>query len=120
QVRESPCDPRPSGLYDPFDLAACRSDPVGTVAASRPLGWTRGLSQRSAASRPLQVATPGGKPMRHSFALSLAALTVSAVALAQPAKPETAATVNGETISLADVDAVLKHMLPLTPLTAAQ
>ncbi|MBN9118462.1 MAG: peptidylprolyl isomerase [Planctomycetes bacterium] len=59
--------------------------------------------------------------MRHSFALSLAALTAATVALAQPsAKPDNAATVNGETIPLADVDAVLKHTLPLTPLTAAQ
>ncbi len=53
--------------------------------------------------------------------LSLAALAVATVVLAQPpAKPEVAATVNGETISLAEVDAVLKHTLPLTPLTAAQ
>ena len=61
--------------------------------------------------------------MRRSFALSLAALLVAAVALAQPpAKPDpnVAATVNGENITLADVDAVLKHTLPLTPLTAAQ
>jgi peptidyl-prolyl cis-trans isomerase C len=61
--------------------------------------------------------------MRHSFALSLAALAVGTVALAQPpAKPDpnVAATVNGENITLADVDAVLKHTLPLTPLTAAQ
>lgn len=56
--------------------------------------------------------------MRHAFPVLLAA---SAVALAQPpAKPEIAATVNGETIALADVDAVLKHTLPLTPLTAQQ
>lgn len=56
--------------------------------------------------------------MRHAFTVLLAA---SAVALAQPpAKPEIAATVNGEVITLAEVDAVLKHTLPLTPLTAAQ
>jgi peptidyl-prolyl cis-trans isomerase C len=57
--------------------------------------------------------------MRHS--LALAALAAATVALAQPpAKPDVAATVNGETITLAEVDAVLKHTLPLTPLTAAQ
>ena len=53
--------------------------------------------------------------MRHSF-LALAALAVVAVAVAQPP----AATVNGESIALADVDAVLTTTLPLTPLTAAQ
>src|SRR5215207_6800172 len=50
-------------------------------------------------------------------------LLSAAVALAQPpAKPDpnVAATVNGENITLADVDAVLKHTLPLAPLTAAQ
>lgn len=57
--------------------------------------------------------------------LALAALAAATVALAQPpaeppAKPDVAATVNGETITLAEVDAVLKHTLPLTPLTAAQ
>jgi peptidyl-prolyl cis-trans isomerase C len=56
--------------------------------------------------------------MRHT--LALAALAVSAFALAQPPKAEVAATVNGEAIPLAEVDAVLKHTLPLTPLTAAQ
>lgn len=56
--------------------------------------------------------------MRYAFSILLAA---SAVALAQPpAKPEVAATVNGETIALTEVDAVLKHTLPLTPLTTAQ
>ena len=61
--------------------------------------------------------------MRYSFALSLASLTVVTMALAQPpakTDPNVAATVNGENITLADVDAVLKHTLPLTPLTAAQ
>jgi len=64
--------------------------------------------------------------MRYPF--TLAALAIATVALAQPptpptppAKPETtAATVNGETISLTEVDAVLKQSLPLTPLNAAQ
>jgi peptidyl-prolyl cis-trans isomerase C len=61
--------------------------------------------------------------MRYSFALG--ALVVSTVALAQPpaAAPtnsNVAATVNGETISLADVDAMLARTLPLTPFTAAQ
>lgn len=60
------------------------------------------------------------------YSLALAALAISAIALAQPpgtppAKPDApAATVNGEAISLAEVDAVLKQTLPLTPLTAAQ
>src|SRR3954468_11580786 len=61
--------------------------------------------------------------MRYRYALSLAALAVATAALAQPpAKPEAtaAATVNGDTIALAEVDAVLKQSLPLTPLTAAQ
>jgi peptidyl-prolyl cis-trans isomerase C len=62
--------------------------------------------------------------MRYSFRISLAALAISAVALAQPpatpANTNVAATVNSENISLAEVDAVLKHTLPLTPLTAAQ
>jgi len=67
--------------------------------------------------------------MRYPFTLALAALAIATVALAQPptppaqpAKPETttAATVNGETISLTEVDAVLKQSLPLTPLTATQ
>lgn len=61
--------------------------------------------------------------MRCSFALSLAALAVATAALAQPpakTDPNIAATVNGENITLADVDAVLKQTLPLTPLTATQ
>jgi len=61
--------------------------------------------------------------MRYSHILSLAALAIATAALAQPpAKPDNtvAATVNGETITLADVDAVLNHTLPLTPLTTAQ
>jgi peptidyl-prolyl cis-trans isomerase C len=70
--------------------------------------------------------------MRYSFTLSLAALAVSTFVLAQPpaeppatpapapANSGVAATVNGETISLLDVDAVLNHTLPLVPLTAAQ
>jgi peptidyl-prolyl cis-trans isomerase C len=61
--------------------------------------------------------------MRYSFAFVV--LGASAAALAQPpaaAPPASAAaaTVNGETISLAEVDAVLAHTLPLTPFTAAQ
>lgn len=58
--------------------------------------------------------------MRYSFALVLA---LSTVALAQPpGAPDAnvAATVNGDKITLAEVDAVLKQTLPLTPLTAAQ
>ena len=56
--------------------------------------------------------------MRYAFSILLVG---SAVALAQPpATPDAAATVNGESISLAEIDAVLKHTLPLTPLTAAQ
>jgi peptidyl-prolyl cis-trans isomerase C len=61
--------------------------------------------------------------VRYRYALSLAALVVATAALAQPpGKPEAtvAATVNGDTIALAEVDAVLKQSLPLTPLTAAQ
>jgi peptidyl-prolyl cis-trans isomerase C len=62
--------------------------------------------------------------MCRPFTSSLAALAVATVALAQPPAATTganaAATVNGESITLADVDAVLKHTLPLTPLTAAQ
>ena len=61
--------------------------------------------------------------MRRPFPLSLATLaTLAAVALAQPPTNTTsvAATVNGETITLAEVDGVLKNTLPLTPLTAAQ
>jgi len=60
--------------------------------------------------------------MLRSFALSLAALTVPLFAGAQPpANPNPlAATVNGETIALADVDALLKHTLPDTPLNATQ
>ncbi|MFM8271234.1 MAG: peptidylprolyl isomerase [Gemmata sp.] len=58
--------------------------------------------------------------MRH--VLAGAALAFCATALAQPPKPDAsvAATVNGDTISLADVDTLLKATLPLTPLTAAQ
>jgi parvulin-like peptidyl-prolyl isomerase len=60
--------------------------------------------------------------MRTPYALALAALALSAAALAQPPKPESnvAATVNGEKITLDDVDAVLKQTLPVTALTAAQ
>ena len=54
--------------------------------------------------------------MRYSFI----ALALSTVALAQPPGAPDAATVNGDKITLADVDAVLKQTLPLTPLTAAQ
>ncbi len=56
------------------------------------------------------------------YPVALAALAVSTFALAQPPKSDAgaAATVNGETIALADVDAVLKHTLPLTPLNAVQ
>jgi peptidyl-prolyl cis-trans isomerase C len=60
--------------------------------------------------------------MRYSFALG--GLVLSTVVLAQPPAAPTnsnvAATVNGETILLADVDAVLAHTLPLTPFTVAQ
>jgi peptidyl-prolyl cis-trans isomerase C len=58
--------------------------------------------------------------MRYSIALVV--LTASTLVLAQPpaAAPGVAATVNGETIALADVDAALKRTLPLVPLTAAQ
>ncbi|AWM38957.1 Foldase protein PrsA precursor [Gemmata obscuriglobus] len=60
--------------------------------------------------------------MRHPLALSLTLLAGSTFALAQPpaANPNLAATVNGEQITLAEVDALLKTTLPLTPLTAAQ
>lgn len=59
--------------------------------------------------------------MRYSFALSLGGLALAAVALAQPPDPNpVAATVNGERITLTEVDALLKSTLPLTPLTAAQ
>ncbi len=63
--------------------------------------------------------------MRYPFSVPFAALALSTVALAQPPaaapnNPNVAATVNGETITLAEVDAVLKQSLPLTPLTAAQ
>ncbi|MDY3554105.1 peptidylprolyl isomerase [Gemmata sp. JC717] len=60
--------------------------------------------------------------MRHPLALSLTLLAGSTLALAQPpaANPNLAATVNGEQITLAEVDALLKTTLPLTPLTAAQ
>ena len=54
--------------------------------------------------------------MRYSFV----ALALSTVALAQPPGAPDAATVNGDKITLAEVDAVLKQTLPLTPLTAAQ
>lgn len=60
---------------------------------------------------------------RFSFA-PVVALACGAVALAQPPatspNPNVAATVNGETITLDAVDALLKTTLPLTPLTAAQ
>jgi parvulin-like peptidyl-prolyl isomerase len=65
--------------------------------------------------------------MRFSFAPVL--LAASTLTLAQQPTPPTppaapastsAATVNGEVISLADVDAMLAHALPLTPLTVAQ
>ena len=55
--------------------------------------------------------------MRYSFALVFA---LSTAALAQPPDAGVAATVNGDKITLAEVDAVLKQTLPLTPLTAAQ
>lgn len=61
--------------------------------------------------------------MRHPFALSLALVAWGTCALAQPpaaANPNVAATVNGEQITLAEVDALLRTTLPLTPLTAAQ
>lgn len=56
------------------------------------------------------------------FPFALVALAAATVTVAQPPKPDaaTAATVNGEPIALADVDAVLKHTLPLSPLNAAQ
>ncbi len=56
------------------------------------------------------------------YPLALAVLAFATLALAQPPKLDTgtAATVNGESITLTEVDAVLKHTLPLTPLTAAQ
>jgi peptidyl-prolyl cis-trans isomerase C len=61
--------------------------------------------------------------MRYPF--TFVALAVSSVALAQPpaaapANSNVAATVNGEKITVEEVDAVLKHTLPLTPLTTAQ
>jgi peptidyl-prolyl cis-trans isomerase C len=61
-----------------------------------------------------------------AIVLALVALPVawSAPAFAQPAAPPAAstvaATVNGETITLAELDAVLTNNLPLVPLTAAQ
>jgi peptidyl-prolyl cis-trans isomerase C len=63
--------------------------------------------------------------MKYPFTLPFAALALSTVALAQPpaapaGNPTAAATVNGETISLDEVDAVLKQSLPLVPLSAAQ
>lgn len=61
--------------------------------------------------------------MNRSFALSLAALAISTFALAQPPTPSlnpVVATVNGETIALADVDTLLKRTLPDTPLNATQ
>jgi peptidyl-prolyl cis-trans isomerase C len=60
--------------------------------------------------------------MRHTFSASAVLLTVSAFALAQPPKAESnvAATVNGESITLQEVDAVLKHTLPISPLNATQ
>lgn len=54
------------------------------------------------------------------YPLAIAALALATAALAQPPAATTAATVNGETIALADVDALLKSTLPLTPLTVAQ
>lgn len=51
------------------------------------------------------------------YPLALATLAVATFALAQPPAATTAATVNGESIALADVDAVLTTTLPLTPLT---
>lgn len=59
--------------------------------------------------------------MRSAFALAF--LSAATVALSQPpaaTNSDVAATVNGESIALADVDALLKSTLPLTPLTAAQ
>src|SRR5207253_2907455 len=65
-----------------------------------------------------------GAVMRSLFAFLLGLLGFAPFVAAQPptASPNTtnAATVNGEQIALADVDAVLKNTLPLTPLTAAQ
>ncbi|VTR94242.1 -type peptidyl-prolyl cis-trans isomerase : Peptidylprolyl isomerase OS=Candidatus Kuenenia stuttgartiensis GN=surA PE=4 SV=1: SurA_N_3: Rotamase [Gemmata massiliana] len=77
--------------------------------------------------------------MRRSFVLTLAAPAFATLALAQPpAAPTTpptppaqtgapagqenavAATVNGESITLTEVDTLLKGTLPLTPLTVAQ
>jgi peptidyl-prolyl cis-trans isomerase C len=60
--------------------------------------------------------------MKRSIGLALGGLVVATLASAQtPPEPSVvAATVNGETITLAEVDALLKHTLPLTPLTAAQ
>jgi peptidyl-prolyl cis-trans isomerase C len=61
-----------------------------------------------------------GFDMRYTFALT--ALAVSTLALAQPPAINNpiAATVNGDSITLAEVDAVLKQSLPLIPLTASQ
>ncbi|MCS6867031.1 MAG: peptidylprolyl isomerase [Gemmataceae bacterium] len=60
--------------------------------------------------------------MMRSVGISLALFALPTVVFAQaPAAPSAvAATVNGETITLAEVDALLKQTLPLTPLTAAQ
>lgn len=62
--------------------------------------------------------------MWRPFSFALALLAGGTVALAQPpaatGNPNVAATVNGETITLDAVDALLKTTLPLTPLTAAQ
>ena len=74
--------------------------------------------------------------MRRSFVLSLAGLAFAPLALAQPPTPppappagtgtspardnQVAASVNGDSIPLTEVDALLKNTLPLTPLTAAQ
>ena len=61
--------------------------------------------------------------MRYTFSSSAVLLALS-TALAQPPDPapdtNVAATVNGEKITLTEVDAVLKQTLALTPLTAAQ
>jgi peptidyl-prolyl cis-trans isomerase C len=54
--------------------------------------------------------------MKRSIGLALGGLVVATLASAQtPPEPSVvAATVNGETITLAEVDALLKHTLPLT------
>ncbi len=52
--------------------------------------------------------------------LALTAFVLATFALAQQPSANVAATVNGESITLAEVDVILKNTLPLTPLTAAQ